>query len=71
MYKKITHLCLAYECSFYLNNKLNRSIQYKLLYTILNDVEVYEEPVSRTKKFPLCSVEFETGEEKIIEYESF
>ena len=45
--------------------------QYKLSYTILNNVKVYEEPVSRTKEMSLCSVEFEADEENRIEYESF
>ena len=27
-------------------------LQYKLLYTISNNIEVYEEPVPRTKKIP-------------------
>ena len=31
----------------------------------------YKKPVSRTKKMPLCSAEFEAGDEKRIEYESF
>ena len=30
----------------------NEILQYKLLYAILNNIEVYEEPVPRTKKIP-------------------
>ena len=40
--------------------------QYKLLYTILNNIEVYEEPVPRTKKIPYYVVEFKAGEENRI-----
>ena len=46
--------------------------EYKLLYIdlIWNNFEVYEKPVPRTNKIPHCAVEFETGEENRIEYES-
>ena len=44
-------------------------VQYKLLYTILNNIEVYEEPVPRTKKIPHCAVRFEAGEENSIIHE--
>ena len=44
--------------------------EYKLLYIIWNNFEVYEEPVPRTKKIPHYAVEFETGEENRIEHES-
>ena len=46
------------------------SLQYKLLCTISNNIEVYEEPEPRTNKIPHCAVKFEAGEENIIEYES-
>ena len=38
-------------------------IQYKLLYTISNSVEVYEEAVTRTKKIPCHVVKSEVTEE--------
>ena len=28
---------------------------------ILNNIQVYEEPVKRTKKIPQCAVKFEAG----------
>ena len=40
--------------------------QHKLLYTISNNIEVYEESVPRTKKIPHCAVKFEAGEENRI-----
>ena len=46
------------------------SFQYKLLYTILNNIEVCEEPVLRKKKIFQCAVKFEAGEENRIVYES-
>ena len=45
-------------------------MQYKLLYTISNNIEVYEGPVPRTMKFPHHAAKFETGGENRIEYES-
>ena len=50
---------------------MNSLIQYKLLYTILNGTEVYDEPVARTKKILHCAVKFEAGEENRIVYESW
>ena len=44
--------------------------QYKLLCTILNNIEVYNEPVPRTKKPSYAAVKFEVGEEDRIVYES-
>ena len=44
--------------------------QYKLSYTVSNNIVVYEEPVSRANKIPLCAVKFEAGEENRIVYES-
>ena len=44
--------------------------QYKLSYTVSNNIVVYEEPVSRAKKMPQCAVKFEAGEENRIVYES-
>ena len=32
--------------------------QYKLLYTISNNIEVYEDPVTRTKKISHCALKF-------------
>ena len=43
---------------------LQTAEQYKLLYTISNNIEVYEEPVPRTKKIHYCAVKFETDEEE-------
>ena len=40
--------------------------QYKLLCTTSSNIEVYEEPMPRTKKVPHCLVEFEAGEENRI-----
>ena len=40
---------------------LQTAEQYKLLYTISNNIEVYEEPVRRAKTIPYCAVKFETG----------
>ena len=37
--------------------------QYKLLKTISNDTEVYEEPVPRTKKIPHIAIKFKADEE--------
>ena len=36
--------------------------QYRLLYTISNSIEKYEEPVPRRKKIPHHAVKFEAGE---------
>ena len=36
------------------------------LCTISNNIEVYEDPVPRTKKIHDCAVKFEAGEEKRI-----
>ena len=44
--------------------------QYKLSYTVSNNIEVYEEPVPRAKKTPHCAANFEAGEENRIVYES-
>ena len=44
-------------------------VQYKLLYIILNNTEVYKEPVPRTKKIPCFAVKFEAGEENSIIHE--
>ena len=44
--------------------------QYKILYTISNNIEVYGESVPRTKKLPHCAVKFKVGEENRIENES-
>ena len=40
--------------------------QYKNLYTISNNIEVYEDQVWRTKKIPHCAVKFESGKENRI-----
>ena len=40
--------------------------QYRNLYTILNNIDVYEEQVGRTKKIPHCAVKFEAGKENRI-----
>ena len=48
--------------------KPSHSIQ--TLYTILNNIEVYEEPVPWTKKMPHCPVKFKASEENRIVYES-
>ena len=44
--------------------------QYKLLYTILNNIQVYEEPVPSAKKIPHCAVKFEASEKNRIVYEN-
>ena len=44
--------------------------QYGFWYTILNNIEVYEEPVPWTKNAPYCAVKFEAGEKNRIVYES-
>ena len=36
-----------------------------------NNIEVYEEIVSRTKKILICLVKFQVSEEKRMEYEIF
>ena len=41
-------------------------IQYKLFYTILNRIEVYEDPVPRTKKISHDAFKFEVGENRIV-----
>ena len=43
---------------------------YKLLYTISNNIEIYEGPVQLTKKIPHCAVKFKACEENRIVYES-
>ena len=50
---------------------LSQHSQYKLSYTILNNIKVYEEPVPRTKKIAHHAVKFEAGGENRIVYESF
>ena len=40
--------------------------QYKLLYIISNNNEIYEVPVKQTNKLPHCVVKFEAGEENRI-----
>ena len=40
--------------------------QYRNSYTISNNIEVYEEQVSRTKKICQCAVKFEAGKENRI-----
>ena len=45
-------------------------IQYKLLYTISNNIDVYGEPVPRTKKVHYRAVKFEACEENRIISES-
>ena len=37
--------------------------QYKLLYTISNNIEIYKVPVKRTNKLPHCAVKVQVGEE--------
>ena len=44
--------------------------QSKLLCTISNNIEVYEEPVRGAKKTHHCAVKFEAGEENRIAHES-
>ena len=44
--------------------------QYKFLCTILNNIDVYEESVPRTKKIPHCAVKFEAVKENGTVYES-
>ena len=46
------------------------SNQYKTLYAILNNIEVYDEPVPRSGKIPHRSAKFQASEENRIEYES-
>ena len=41
--------------------------QYRNLYTISNNIEVYEEQVLRTKKIPRYAVKFESGKENRID----
>ena len=43
--------------------------RYRLLYTISNNIEVYELPVKRTKKNPQHAIKFEADEENKIVYE--
>ena len=45
-------------------------MQYKLLYTICNSIEVYEDSVLRTKKILHHAIKFMAGEENRIVYES-
>ena len=45
-------------------------LQYKLCYTISNNIEIYEEPIPSTKKIPPCVVKFEIGEENRIVQEN-
>ena len=40
--------------------------QYKLLLTISNSIEVYQEPKPQTKKIPHCAVKFRAGEKNRI-----
>ena len=60
-------------CSFWCqttSEQVKSDDQYKLLYAISNNIEVYEEPVERTKKIPHYAVKFETGEKKRNVHES-
>ena len=41
-------------------------VHFKRLRTISNKIEVYEEPVPRTKKISHCAVKVEAGEENRI-----
>ena len=61
--------CTSAFVSFETNPVFN-TVQYKLLYTISNNLVDYEEPVPRTKKIPHCVVEFEASEENRIVHES-
>ena len=45
-------------------------LQYKLLYTISNNIEVYEEPVPRPKKIIHYIVKFGADKKNGIVYES-
>ena len=45
-------------------------IQCRILYRILNNIDVYEEPILRTKKVQYYAVEFEASEENRIVHES-
>ena len=55
-----------------IKERTNITIKFKMLYTtkktytILNSMEVYEEPVSWTKEFPHCEVKFMADEENKI-----
>ena len=44
--------------------------QYKLLYTLSNNIEVYDDLVPRAKTIPNRAVKFEVVEAKRIVYES-
>ena len=45
-------------------------MQYKHLYIILNNIEVNEWPVPRTKIIPHCAAKLKTSEENRIVHES-
>ena len=45
-------------------------LQYKFLYTISINIEVYEDLVQRIQKIPYFAFKFEAGEENRIVYES-
>ena len=49
---------------------MEHQLEYKLLYTISKNIEVYEESVPRTKKIIQRGVNFKAGEENRIVYES-
>ena len=55
------------NCLFYVKSEI---VHYKLLYTISNNIEVYEEPVPRTKNIPHRAVKFKASEDNRIAYES-
>ena len=56
-----SQIILSKKCEHY---------QYNFLYTISNNIELYEEPVPRTKKIPHRAFTFEASEENRIVYES-
>ena len=52
------------------HTRKNTNQQYKLLYITLDNIDVYEDPEPRTRKFTHCAVKFEAGEENRIVIES-
>ena len=72
VYSFLTSLSYHFICAHFI--KINfiystfefNTNQYKLLYTISNNIEVYQEPMPQTEKIPHCPVKFRAGEKNKI-----
>ena len=55
--------CLVFFVQVFFQFGIPEGHQYKFLGIISNNIEVYEEPVPRTKKIPHRAIKFKAGEE--------